>query len=132
MVEKQTSRMKQAAIGLAALAAAGGASEALAGGGIKTKAKLTSVEPDGAKGKVSSKSAKCERGRKVTLFWDLSKSGVTDPNAKDPKLGTDKTNKRGKFEIEQPLSAGTYYVKVAAKKAGKRKCRPAKSKGKKG
>lgn len=132
MAEKQKPRVKQAAVGLAALIAAGGASEALAGGGIKTTAKLTSVEPDGAKGKVSSKKAKCKRGRKVKLFYDVSKSGINDPSAKDPKIGTDKTNKRGKFEIEQPLSAGTYYVKVAAKKAGKKKCRAAKSKGKKG
>ncbi|MGB6425458.1 MAG: hypothetical protein WBF18_09295 [Solirubrobacterales bacterium] len=134
MGEKQRSRgkVKPAVAGLAALIAAGGASEALAGGGIKTTAKLESVKPEGAKGKVSSKKSKCVRGRKVTLFFDLSKSGVTDPNAKDPKIGTDKTNKKGKFEIEQPLSAGTYYVKVAAKKAGKRKCRAAKSKSKKG
>lgn len=132
MGQKHRSRVKPAVAGLAALVAAGGASEALAGGGIKTTVKLKSVEPDGAAGKVDSKKAKCKRGRKVTLFFDLSKSGVTDPNAKDPKIGTDKTNRKGKFEIEQPLSAGTYYAKVAAKKVGKRKCRPAKSKGKKG
>lgn len=128
MAEKRKPLLKPAAAGLAALVAAGGASEAIAGRNVKTTVKLKSVEPDGAKGKVRSKKAKCKRGRKVKLFYDLSKSGGRATTARDPKIGTDKTNRRGKFEIEQPLSAGAYYVKVAAKKAGKTRCLRAKSK----
>ena len=113
---------RKAAVGIAAVVAAVGASEALAGGQIKTTAKLKTVEPEGASGKVKSPNPKCERGRKVTLFFDQPEG------AQDLKAGTDKTNRKGKFEIEESLFAGTYYVKVSKKKINKKKtCKRAKS-----
>ena len=112
---------RKVAVGIAAVVAAAGASEALAGGQIKTTAKLKTVEPDGATGKVKSPNPKCERGRKVKLFYELSED-------QDQKVGADKTNRKGLFDIEASLFAGTYYVKVPKKKISKKKtCRRAKS-----
>ncbi len=64
-----------------------------------------------------------------------------DPSGADQKIGTAKTNKMGKFEIEELLFAGSYYVKVAKKSvstrrgvgaSGKTTCKSKKSKSKKG
>lgn len=116
---RETSR--KAAVGIAAVVAAAGASEALAGGQIKTTAKLKTVEPDGATGKVKSPEPKCERGRKVKLFYEV-------PGGNEQKVGTDKTNRKGKFDIEASLFAGAYYVKISKKKINKKKtCKRAKS-----
>ncbi|MBK5116437.1 MAG: hypothetical protein JJE23_05905 [Thermoleophilia bacterium] len=124
---------KRAAVGMVTLAAVGGAAEIAVAKQFKTSVKLTSVAPEGAKGKVTSSNPKCERGRKVTLFFE----GPSD----DMKIGTDKTNKKGKFSVEESLFAGSYYVKVAKKTLGKPRglgasgrtvCKGKKSKSKKG
>jgi hypothetical protein len=136
MTEHQGSVGKKAAVGIAVLVAGAGAADIAVAKTFKTNAKLTSVEPEGAKGKVTSSKSSCERGRKVTLFFELDGS-------KDPKIGTDKTNKKGKFNIEESLFAGSYYVKVAKKTLRKNRglgttagsktvCKGKKSKSKKG
>lgn len=123
----KASRAKGAAAGIAAVVAAAGAGEALAGGGgVKTNVTLKSVEPQGANGRVTSPKKACVRGRKVTLHYVIK-------GEKNPRVGSDKTNRKGKFEIEEPLFAGAYYAKVAKKSLGKKGyCKAKKSKRKKG
>ena len=52
-----------------ATAHAGGEGTGAGSGGEKSKIVIKSLKPSGAKGKVTSKAAKCESRRKVTLFF---------------------------------------------------------------
>lgn len=78
---------------------------------IKSKVKLTDVEADGVKGKVTSKKKVC-RKRLVSL-WHLADvgSGVKQP----VKLAERKSSKKGKFKLEGSLVLGEEYFVGAGK-----------------
>ena len=61
------------------------------------------------KGRIGSTKGKCVNKRTVKLF--------RKHNGKKKKLGSDKTNQKGKFGIELPgkLENGAYYAKVKRK-----------------
>jgi hypothetical protein len=60
------------------------------------------------KGRVSSDRGRCERGRKVTLMRDFKKKP-------SKAVGSDVTNKKGRYRIVKENARGRYFVKVARK-----------------
>jgi len=89
---------------------------------VKTSTGDLFVDADSVNGTISSKRAECESGRKVKLRV-ASGGGV---------IGTDKTDKKGRWAITIQLGVGSYYAKVEkvskSGKQGKVLCQGAKSK----
>jgi hypothetical protein len=79
----------------------------------KTTARLTSGGPTGAEGKVSSPRAACRRNRLVELFRE-NELDEDDPQS----YGTDRTNRRGAFNVDAALLAGEYFVRVKRSRFG--------------
>jgi hypothetical protein len=89
--------------------------------GVKSTLKIKQISATGASGTLSSKEAKCEKRRKVALKF----SGEYTP----VRVGTDKTNRKGRWSIDARLDdAGFYFATVAPVKRGAVKCRGAESK----
>ena len=100
-----------------------------AGNKVKSKVKITKLGPTGSKGKVVSKQAKCKSKRKVVLFV-LEFQEADDVYSEPPppeqrKVGSDKTNRKGKWAIQTSLDTGVYTAKVKPKAAGKKRCKAA-------
>jgi hypothetical protein len=77
---------------------------------FKTSAKITSGGPTGAKGKIGCPNgcpAKCKAGRTVTLFLKNGANGIP--------VGSDKTDAKGRWEIDAALTEGDYHVRVKGK-----------------
>ena len=85
---------------------------ALATQTVKINSKVTiSTKAPAFHGRVKSSNQACEIHRKVKLFKQR--------HGADKLLGTDKTNHRGKWEIDvQPLKSGAYYAKVVRRSEG--------------
>jgi len=77
------------------------------------------------KGTVRSPKAKCERRRKVVLYWDdPPKPGGYEPVAQD------RTNSGGAWRINAPaleIPPGGYYAKVRPARRGGDRCKGARS-----
>jgi hypothetical protein len=94
---------------------------ASAGKAVKSTLKIQEITATGAKGKIVSKKAKCERRRKVALKFSGEYSAV--------RVGTDKTNRRGRWKISVPVDdAGFYFATTGPAKRGSTKCAGAESK----
>jgi hypothetical protein len=76
----------------------------------KTKIKLTHGGAEGVEGKVSSKEPKCEKRRKVSLYF-LGDSGRE-------LIAKTRTDANGDFAIHASLLAGQYQAAVAEKDIG--------------
>ena len=74
-----------------------------------TTATVASGGPTGAQGTVSSPRAVCKRNRRVELFR------VNELGGEDQSFGTDRTDRRGRWQVSASLFAGEYYVTVARK-----------------
>jgi hypothetical protein len=98
------------------------AAPAPAGKATKSKLKITSLSATGAAGTLSSRKAACEKRRKVILHF----SGEYTP----VRVGSDRTNGQGKWEIDANLTSGFYHATTKAVKRGKTKCRAAESRAK--
>jgi len=85
----------------------------------KTKVKITEGGPTLFAGKVSSKEAKCEKRRKVTLHYEF---GGPYGRAGDV-VGTARTDASGAWEIEGSFVAGLYYASVTEKTRGDFLCK---------
>jgi hypothetical protein len=94
------------------LAVAAVAVPAFATNVVKFDSKVTiSSKPPAFHGHVKSDKSACEKQRKVKLFKQRQGS--------DKLLGKDKSNNRGKWEVEvDPLKSGAYYAKVVRRKEG--------------
>jgi hypothetical protein len=89
---------------------------ATAGQPVKAKLKITEVSATGAKGTLKSKKLKCQKRRKVALKLQGEYSST--------RVGTDKTNRRGRWKVNATLQQGEYYFATAAPvKRGDVKCR---------
>jgi hypothetical protein len=104
--------MRRAAL-LAALAAltvgpaaalAGGEGTGAGSGGEKSKIVIKRLNASGAKGKVTSKAAKCENRRKVTLFFVEDFVSV--------KKEITRTDGNGNWRTKKDLTPGEYFAKV--------------------
>jgi len=84
------------------------------GNKAKTKITLGKLGAAGASGKVSSKRAGCESGRKVTLF--VYDDFVTD------KVKITHSNAHGKWHVRKSLAPGKYFAKVDAIRVGGTRC----------
>jgi len=107
---------------VAALVATAFAGTAPAAGGadsIKAKLKITKLSASGASGTLSSKKAKCEKRRKVTLRF-VGEYG-------DVKIGNDKTNSKGFWKIKKTITDRGIFYATTPKKG---KCAKATSKDK--
>lgn len=93
---------------------------ASAGPAVKSKLRITQLDASGATGKLVSKESKCEKRRKVALKF----SGEYTP----VRVGTDKTNRKGRWSINVQLDEGFYFATTAPVKRGDTKCSGAKSK----
>jgi len=88
----------------------------------------TGESPSGqefVKGKVRSPKAKCERRRKVVLYWDAP----PEPGGYEP-VATDRTNSGGDWRINAPMveiPPGGYYAKVLPARRGGDRCKGARS-----
>ena len=105
-----------AVVGVALVAALVVASPASGVEGNKAKTKITlgKLGAAGASGKVSSKRAGCESGRKVTLF--VYDDFVTD------KVKITHSNAHGKWHVHKSLAPGKYFAKVDAVRVGGTRC----------
>jgi hypothetical protein len=85
---------------------------ALATQTVKINSKVTiSTRPPAFHGHVKSSKSACEIHRKVKL--------VKQRHGPDKLLGTDKTNHRGRWEVDvEPLKSGVYYAKVVRRSEG--------------
>jgi hypothetical protein len=70
----------------------------------RTQAKIHDGGPDGAQGEVSSRNASCAANRMVRLF--------REQDGDDQLFGTDRTDRRGMWDVDAALIAGMYYVIV--------------------
>jgi hypothetical protein len=94
---------------------------ASAGPAVKTTLRIKQIDATGASGKLGSRTAKCEKRRKVSLLF----SGEYTP----VRVGSDKTDKKGRWDVNARLDdEGFYYVKTAGVKRGAVKCKKAESK----
>ena len=87
-----------------AAAHAGGEGTGAGSGGEKSKIVIKSLKPSGAKGKVTSKAAKCESRRKVTLFFVEDFVSV--------KKEITRTDGNGNWRTKKDLAPGEYFAKV--------------------
>ena len=92
--------------------------------GFKTKVTLSHPSDTQFAGRVSSKLKGCRKQRVVNLFYTDPVTGQRQP------LGVDRTNKKGRYEMDlsRPAFGGTYQTQVP--KVSKRKsllCRAGKS-----
>lgn len=76
-------------------------------------------------GRVVSKRAACEKARRVDAYHDVLPPG---PGAEDFHLGSDTTDKDGRFSISTPFVPDQVYVVVSRKKTKRLKCKAAASK----
>ena len=77
------------------------------------------------KGKVRSAKAKCERRRKVVLYWN----NPDGPGGYEP-VAQDRTNSNGSWRVNAPkleIPPGGYYAKVLPIRRGGDVCRRARS-----
>jgi hypothetical protein len=85
---------------------------------VKSNVKIRSGGPTAFKGKVGSKRTRCRKGRKVILF--RFEDSVYGESGSKEKLGSDRTNKKGRWVVKPPsggsFSAGEYQAKVTVKK----------------
>ena len=88
------------------LAAAAGALGDGGEGGEKSKIVIKRLSADGAAGRVISKRAACEGGKKVTLFRLDDFISV--------KVEITQSNSNGRWQTGQDLIPGTYFAKVDA------------------
>ena len=68
------------------------------------------AEKDRLKGEVGSEQEKCEPGRKVEVYRQVGGTPATDA-----LIGTDKTNRKGKYVVVPDgdfASPGEYYARV--------------------
>ena len=105
-----------------------GIADAGKGKRVKTKLVNTEIGPDGASGKVKSKQKACMKGRKVIVKGPAPfalPSGAPG-SATMVKIGTDKTNRKGRWNVSAPtggsFNAGKYKIQVKKRKvkSGKR------------
>ena len=95
---------------------------------VKTKLVKTEIGPEGASGKVKSKQKACVKGRKVIVKGPapFAPTSGAAGSATMVKIGTDKTNRKGRWNVSAPtggsLNAGKYksQVKKRKVKSGKR------------
>jgi hypothetical protein len=111
-------RTVAAIVGVGAMAF--GATAAQAGKQVKTKVKIVEISATGAGGTLSSKVAKCEKRRKVTLYLSGEYSAT--------KVGKTTTDKDGDWGVTTSLEPGFYYAKAPKLKAGNKTCAAAESK----
>ena len=98
------------------------AAPAPAGPATKSKLKITSLSATGAAGTLGSRKATCEKRRKVILHF----SGEYTP----VRVGSDKTDGQGRWQIDGSLQSGFYHATTKAVKRGKTKCAAAESRAK--
>jgi hypothetical protein len=84
----------------------------------KSKVKITEGSPTLFKGKVTSKESKCEKSRKVSLYYSYG-----GPYKRGDVLGTVKTDAHGSWQMKGEFTAGLYYATVKEKKVGSLLCR---------
>jgi hypothetical protein len=114
---------KRITLGLALAATLGlMAAPAPAGKATKSKLKITSLSATGAAGTLGSRKATCEKRRKVALQFQGEYTPV--------RVGSDKTDAKGRWKIDGNLESGIYYATTKAVKRGKTKCAAATSKNK--
>ena len=82
-----------------------------AGTRIHNKVDIKTIDPDGVAGVVKSAEEACEKGRKVKLFYTAQARGP----ATEVPVGSDKTNKKGKWAIEGSFFVGHYHAVVKSK-----------------
>ena len=99
-------------IALGVVAAVAVASTAIGGGGTLS---LTNPAAGEYAGKVSGVAGKCKRGRNVTVRHDEDEDGYDNG---DFKIGSDRTNRRGRYEVTGPQAPPG--DQIAAKAARKR------------
>jgi hypothetical protein len=87
----------------------------------KTKVKITEGGPDHFEGTVSSKEAKCEKGRKVSLEYKFGGP------YKGQVLDTVRTDAEGNWEMDGSFVAGLYLASVKEKEKGDLLCKAGKS-----
>jgi hypothetical protein len=87
-----------------AAAFAGGEGTGDGAGGAKSKIVIKSLKATGASGKVTSKSAKCEKKRKVTLFRLDDFVSV--------KVAILRSDNNGNWRTKKDLKEGEYFAKV--------------------
>jgi hypothetical protein len=100
-----------AVLALASLALGVAATSAVGADEVKTKAKITDGGPSLFEGKVTSKNDKCVAKRKVKLMYSETapQKGYTDGDV----VGSDKTDRKGRFEIPGDYFAGYYWLAIA-------------------
>jgi hypothetical protein len=94
-----------------------GAVTATAADDVKSNVKITEGGPELFEGKVTSDARKCKKGRTVTLEYKLGgsyKRGMV--------VGTDKTNKKGRWSIPGSFQAGLYRAVVEEDEKGELTC----------
>jgi hypothetical protein len=84
-----------------------GATASFGADSAKTRVKITEGGPNLFEGTVSSKEPKCEKGRKVSLIYEVGKQETV--------VGKDKTDKNGNWEMPGNYFAGNYHAEVKAK-----------------
>jgi hypothetical protein len=104
-------------IAVAALLGAGAIGASAKSDSAKSKVKITEGSPTLFKGKVTSKESRCEKGRKVSLYYSYS-----GPYKRGDVLGTVKTDADGSWLMKGTFSAGVYYARVKEKKVGSVTC----------
>ena len=113
------SAMRLRVTGAIAVAALMGVAAPAVGAGdtVKSEVKITEGGPDHFGGKVTSDERKCKKGREVTLEYKYG-----GPYKRGAVVGTDKTNKKGKWEIDGAFQAGLYRAVVEEDEAGNFTC----------
>jgi hypothetical protein len=109
-----------------AVSIAAGATAGLAAGqakpdeSAKSRVKITEGGPSLFEGKVTSKEDKCEKKRKVKLYYSTSPT-----RGMESVVGTDKTNKNGLWSMSGSFTAGYYHAEAPEDEKGDLLCRTA-------
>jgi hypothetical protein len=88
---------------------------------VKSGVKITEGGPSLFKGKVTSNEAKCKKKRKVTLYYSTS----PNPGKGQTSVGSTKTDRKGKWKLEDAFVAGYYHAEVDEDEKGDLLCRSA-------
>jgi hypothetical protein len=97
-------RAVSVALAIAALAAVAAPTAGARDGGEKTKITIKKLGHSGASGKLRSKSERCLKHRKVTLF--------RLDDFRSVKVKITESDARGRWKVKKDLGSGTYFAKV--------------------
>lgn len=87
---------------------------------VESEVEITGGGPNGMRGTVDADKRECRLNREVFAYVGTS-------DGRGVLIGTDRTNRLGRWSIKKPIYAGDYFIKVRRDRRGPFICQPDRS-----